>query len=279
MSAGFQPPLRPNFRRVVAEIEHGTVLIPLLHSYLYDAKFPKEFSVTFKGHSMQREPDGWFHPSTHPLWPARKLWLYHHYPSYSLGEVKEYMGTLSVTIGHAVHSFIQMCLEDLGVLELSEREVHGEMVLQAEHYVEDPELLSRGSMDGVLKLSLPRYLGAERQLFEFKTSNLMKLSKIKSLDLDAFIEKWPDYYMQVQEYMRMSGLQVAVVLFMAMGYPWELREFHVPADPKLAHEIKSKYRLAIAPDMPPPCCGPGSKVASSCEMRTICNVAGGELPS
>lgn len=278
MNAGFQPTLRPNFRRLLTEVDRGAVLIPLLHSYLYDAKFPKDFSVRFSNHKMHREPDGWFHPSTHPAWPARKLWLYHRHPGASTGEVMEYMGTLSVTIGTAVHSFIQMCLEDMGLLEMSVRMGKKKPVVSAEHYVEDPELRSRGSMDGILKLTMPQYPGLDRQLFEFKTSNLMKLSKIDNLDLDAFINTWPGYYLQVQEYMRMSGLQVAVVLFMAMGFPWELREFHVPADPAVARDLKAKYTLAIGPEMPQPCCGPGSKTAASCEMRSVCPVAGGVLP-
>lgn len=271
MSAAFQPAASANFSRIVKGLGDGTVLKPLLHSYLYDASFPEDFSVDFHRHSMKREPDGWFHPSEHPLWPARKLWLYARDPASCIVLPKEYMGALSVTIGTAVHSFIQMCLHDMGVLVMVEREVNGQVELFPEHAVEDLALRSRGSMDGVLKIKIPAR-NEERQLFEFKSSNLMKLSKIKDLDLEAFKKTWPDYYVQVQEYMRMSGLRVAVVLFMAMGYPWELREFHVPYDPIIAQGVAEKYRLAVQPDMPQPCCAPGSKTAKACEMRLACPV-------
>lgn len=267
----FQPKPTANFSRIVKGIGEGVVLKPLLHSYLFDADFPEDFSVDFHQHKMKRDPDGWFHPSTHPLWPARKLWLYANHPDACIVLPKEYMGALSVTIGTAVHSFIQMCLDAMGVLVMSERIVDGLPEPSPEHYVEDIALRSRGSMDGVLKLTIPGR-AETRQLFEFKTSNLMKLSKLKDLDLDAFRNTWPDYYVQVQEYMRMSGLRLAVVLFMAMGYPWELREFHVPFDESIARDISAKYRLAVQPDMPQPCCGPGSKTAKACEMRLACPV-------
>lgn len=270
-SPGFQPKPTANFARIVKGLDKGTVLIPLLHSYLYDAEFPDDFSVHFRRHKMKREPDGWFHPSEHPLWPARKLWLYANHPESTVTMVKEYMGAMSVTIGTAVHSFIQMCLDDLGLLVMTEREVNGQMEKTAEHYVEDAVLRSRGSMDGILKLKIPGS-SSELQHFEFKTSNLMKLSKIKDLDLDAFRTTWPDYYVQVQEYMRMSGLRLSVVLFLAMGYPWELREFHIPYEPAIAQDISNKYSLAVRPEMPPPCCAPGSKTAKACEMRFVCPI-------
>jgi len=267
----FQPKATANFARIVKGIGNGEVLIPLLHSYLYDATFPEDFSVNFRQHSMNRAPDGWFHPSTHPLWPARKLWLYARDPEAAVVLPKEYMGAMSVTIGTAVHSFIQMCLDDLGVLVMHEVWEGDAWVRKPEYPYEDVALHARGSVDGILKLTIPAY-PESRQLFEFKTSNLMKLSKIKNLDLDAFIKTWPDYYAQVQEYMRLTGLRVAVVLFMAMGYPWELREFHVPYNPAVAQDIADKYRLAMHTDMPQPCCGPGSKTARACEMRTVCPV-------
>lgn len=261
MNPGRQPAFTPNFSKVVADLSKGVILKPLLHAYLYDAEFPGEFSVTFRQHKMRREEDGWFHPSTHPLWPARKLWLHHRYPEETIVSAKEYMGTLSVTMGHAVHSFIQMCLQHLGVLET------------AELYLSDEEHNSRGHTDGVLTLHMPQHPNCTRQIFEFKTSNLMKLSKLKDLDLDAFRATWPDYYMQVQEYLRISGLGVAVVLFMAMGYPWEMREFHIPADPMIQRALAIKYQEALGPEMPQPCCAPGSKTAKACEMRSRCPVA------
>jgi hypothetical protein len=259
MSPGNQPKFSPNFSKVITDLSKGTILKPLLHSYLFDAKFPKDFSVDFHHHVMARKEDGWFHPSTHPLWPARKLWLYARHTDQVITQPKEYMGTLSVTIGHAVHSFIQMCLKDLGVLEA------------AEVYVEDPVLRSRGSMDGVL--TLDGFPGHPRQMFEFKTSNLMKLSSKKDLDIDTFRETWPDYYMQVQEYMRLSGIHQTVLLFMAMGYPWELREFHIPYNPALAQSVVIKYREALGDVMPAPCCGPGSKTSKACELRAVCPIA------
>ena len=271
MSAAFQPAASANFSRIVKGLGDGTVLNPLLHSYLYEASIPEAFSVYFHRHSMKREPDGWFHPSEHPLWPARKLWLYARDPASCIVLPKEYMGALSVTIGTAVHSFIQMCLHDMGVLVMVERKVNGQVELLPEHAVEDLALRSLCSMGGLLTLKSPaRHMVG--QPFESNSSTIMPPPTLKDLDLEAFKKTWPDYYVQVQEYMRMSGLRVAVVLFMAMGYPWELREFHVPYDPIIAQGVAEQYRLAVQPDMPQPCCAPGSKTAKACEMRLRCPV-------
>lgn len=262
-----------DFSRAMRDAQQGLVLKPILHNYLYDAKFP-DFAVHFKNHEMERAPDGWFHPSTHPLWEARMLYHYLANPHLMVAEKKEYMGTLSVTIGSAMHGFIQMCLEDAGVLpkELQACEVCPAGVPLHEPGVIDEEAGERGHMDGLLdlsRISLPTP-DLAWPVFEFKTSNMMKLSKVDDLDLEAYRAKWPDYYAQNQSYMRMSGRRYVVVLFLGMGYPWEMKEIHVPYDPAFAQQVRAKYlavRQAVADQRPPEVC---CNKVKSCPAGRIC---------
>lgn len=267
-----KPKVTPNFRRIVGDLSKGTVLKPLLHSYLFDARFPGISLDLPKQdeHALAKGPDGWFHPSTHPMWGARLLWYYQHEPQAILTEPKEYMGTMSILFGTLTHKFVQLCLADMGVLVAPtvEQILNGE---EPEAIAEDTR--SRGHFDGELDLVMPEHPELTRQLFEFKTrSPMAKLPE--DLDLEWFKEKHPEYYAQVQDYMRMTGLRIAIVLMMWMGYPWELREFHVPYDHAVAQGLATKYRRALDVEvMPEPCCNPRSAASKICPARGICPVA------
>mgnify|MGYP000862407070 FL=1 len=267
------------FRGIAKDPREGLVLKPLLHSYLFDAEWAGDFSIEFKKGSDRRVPDGWFHPSEHPRWPERRLYYYMTQPEAMIGENFAYMSTLSVTMGKAMHGFIESCLQHLGLLLTTDelRDLGFDVnPKDGEPSVSRPDTNSRGHMDGILKVHLPRWPTAPYHHFEFKTSNNMKLGKIKDLDLDAFIEKWPDYYAQAQEYLRMTGLQVSVVLFLGMGFPWEIREFHIPANPQYQADTANKYRSVMAHAekgiVPQPCCSPRSAEAKDCPARAVCPV-------
>ena len=197
------------FRSIITDARQGTVIKPLLHSYLFEADWPEDFSITFKKGSSTRPPDGWFHPSQHPTWPERMLWFYLTQPDKMISEKFAYMNTMSVTVGTAMHGFIETCLRHIGILA-------GPDTLQelgfsvnsrdGEPGAEDRPRLSRGHMDGVVRVSVPQYLEYPYHLFEFKSSNEMALRSIDDLDLEGFMKKWPTYYAQAQEYLRISGM-------------------------------------------------------------------------
>lgn len=268
-----------DFRHTLRDANNGLVVKPILHNYLTDASFP-QFVLEFPKQEMAREPDGWFHPSTHPLWTDRQLFHYLSDPGAMVNERMQYMSTLSVTIGTAMHGFIEMCLTDSGLrpADLQRCTVCPPERGCVEAGVVDEETGSRGHMDGILQVEgILRPFQESQPVLEFKTTSAMKLGKIKDLDLAAFKRTWPVYYAQVQEYMRLSGRRVAVVLFMAMGYPWEMREFHVPYDQGHNAEVRDKYlfvRSLIARGDTPVntrCCGK----AKDCVAKAVCSIAGG----
>lgn len=271
-----------DFRRSAAQVSDGLYVKPILQNYLYDAKWP-DFTLYFPARRTERQPDGYFHPSTHPLMTERQL-FYYLTADKLLSVPLEYMGTLSVTIGTALHGFVQMCLlpGQAGILVPPERggtcvacgrptspmPVRGKCW---EHGVLHEETRTRGHMDGVL--NIPEWgMGG----WEFKTSNLMKLSKVQDNDIEAYKTKWPQYWAQNQDYMRASGLRQMLVLFMGLGYPWEMREFHVPYDHIYGAQLDAKYRRVLAAaesgTPPQPCCAPRSKEARACFARNVCPI-------
>lgn len=273
-----QRDLPVEFRTLVNDAAKGAVLKPILHAYLFEARFPGRFTVEFRKEEHVRKPDGWFHPSEHPLWPERMLYYYLTEPDSIEREPLEYMGTMSVTMGKAMHSFIGMCLKDQGVL-LGKEQLEAEGILcddDGEPTLVDEQHRRRGHTDGILQVHMPTFPHFSRQIYEFKTSNDMKLRKLEDLDLDAFRETWPSYWTQVQEYLAMSGYQVAIVLFLGMGFPWTMKEFHIPADVQWQQEMKAKYTRVLTAvedrQVPNPCCAPGSAESTSCPARHVCPI-------
>lgn len=257
------------------DIARGLLVKPVLHTYLYDAKFP-EFTLTFAKQDMERAPDNYFHPSTHPLMHERALYQYLAHPDTFPVEKKQYMGTLSVTIGKVMHEFFQICLTDAGIRppHLQVCKVCPPIRQCKEAGVVDLEVGERGHVDGMLSfVGFPNVPSEKMEpVWEFKTSadNFGRLSGMEDLDLEAFKKKWPVYYGQQQSYMRMSGKPFSIVLMMEVGYPWTMREFHIPYDMAYSTNVVNKYRRvrqAVADQRPPICCG-----QKGCPSAITCGV-------
>lgn len=254
-------PTKANFRTVVTSLSKGEVLIPLIRSYLHDPAFP-EFTVKVRGAKgfINREPDGYFHPSTHPTWPERMLYYYLMHPEEFIGESYDPLSVLTVTQGQFWHSLIETCLVDCGWLK------------GVEVFVKDDETGSRGNIDGV----------SDDEVFEFKTMREPKARKIAKGNPDdpevlaSFRELVPTYYAQGQEYMRLSGLKHWRLLILSLEWPFPMREISMRYEPAVAERVRQKYlnvRQAVEDKRPPqPCCGPGSKEAQVCPARAVCPV-------
>lgn len=250
------------FKRVIQAAEGNTVLIPILYGYLEGGKLPNPFTISVRGGTGTNAPDDWFHPSAHPRMGERQLYLYLTQPDRWEPEPFDYTIKMSAMVGSVIHDIVETALTDLGYLI----EPKGECLACGrkqpqdchEHGAVDIRTRSRGHMDGLLRTGG----------FEFKTCHPLALKDITSNDLEAFRAKWPYYYSQVQEYMRMTGLPQYTVLFWAMGNPWTMKEFTVPADHMLHIETERKYlavRRAVAEgQMPEPCCAPRSVESRSC---------------
>jgi hypothetical protein len=212
------------------------------------------------------------------------LYLYLTQPEKWSPEPLEFMGALSVTFGTAMHGFIQNCLnpKNANVLLTPSPEVCLVCGRKTgwgpkdcnEWGVRSEETRSHGHMDG--KGSLP-LLGWDLFGFEFKTGNHMKMQKIANNDIDAYRAKWPDYYAQNQDYLRITGLGTMVTFMLGLGYPWTMREFHVQRDEAYIQDLNTKYRSVIAHAgmgiSPDPCCAPRSSKSRLCPAAAVCPIA------
>lgn len=270
---------RPVFRKLLQGANGGEKVLPALRAALYDPDFPS-FNIHVEGWA-NRPPDGWFHPSTHPLWPERMLYYYLMSPQDMVHDPFDPTGTIAVTLGSFLHSFVQIVGVRNGILERQPERCgcgtkHPE---RAEIYLEDREAGSRGHADGAL---------VSGEVFEFKSMNPAKAQKIpegdpsSSIVVEAYRSLSPGYYLQAQEYLRMSGRESMVTVVMGTVYPFPMREVHIPYDRVEAMRIREKYlrvRQAVADQrLPLPCCSPGSKQAQQCPAREVCPIGRG-IPS
>ena len=254
------------FKRIIDAAENNTRLIPILYGYLEGGKLPDPFTVKVRGGTGDRKPDDWFHPSSHPLLTERQLYYYLTDPGAWEPDPFAYTIKMSTLIGSMVHDVVETGLTDLGYLIKPEGTCPACGLPQPskckEHGAIDVETGSRGHVDGLLKWG---------DGFEFKTSIPWALKDMRNNDVEAFRIKWPYYYAQVQEYMRMMGLASYIVLVWSMGNPWDMREFTIEADPFYQEQTRQKYlavREAVRLGEPPSmCCQAGSAQSKSCPAR------------
>ncbi len=244
----------PRFRSVVKAAHKGEIFVPIFRSYLMEGNFPS-FNIESRGwKENEREPDGWFHPSTHPTMDDRQLYYYMTEPTRMIKEQFDSTSIMAMVAGTFWHAFIQMAGLDIG------------LITDVEVGVEDETYRSRGSMDGLL---------SSGDALEIKTMALTKMGNIT--DVFTFMLKCPEYYAQAQEYLRMSGRDRMVVVLVNTAYPFEMREIHVPYNASAANETCRKYTKvlqAIADQRPPAaCCMPKSKESRACMARTVCPIA------
>jgi len=261
------------FKTLINEGDNDARLVPILAGYLQRGDLPNPFRVKVRGGSGDVGPDDYFHPSGHPLLHERQLYLYLTDPGAWVREPLGYIGRMSTLMGSVMHEIVETALTDCGYLikpkgicvacgKTQPKECR-------EHGAIDHELRSRGHMDGRL-----RYDGREWG-FEFKTAIPFSLKDVRNNDVEQFKAKWPKYYAQVQEYMRMTKLNGYVVIFMAMGNPWTLKEFHIDYDPFHVSQVAAKYsrvrEFVKRGVMPDACCSAGSAQSKICPA-TSCPV-------
>lgn len=259
--------LSPKFRNLADSRKAGEVAIPLFRPVLYDPSFA---GVDIEVSPFERrEPDFWFHPSTHPLWNPWQLFVWMTRPQDLVEEIFVYEGAIAVTAGTFFHDFLQHVGLDAGILQRFPDCPCGGDHNEAESYLVDEDSRVRGHSDGALV--------STGDGFELKTMHPAKVRTLLAAPLGpertaVFREKNPGYYAQAQEYLRMSGRERMVVLCVVTSYPFDLVEIHIPYDPTYALATRDKYRRvldAVASKTFPSihdCCG-GKK---DCVARVTC---------
>ncbi|MCW2929899.1 MAG: hypothetical protein JWM19_861 [Actinomycetia bacterium] len=232
----------------------GCLVKPLFYNFIMD---PKATALNLLvERPVQREPDGWFHASQHPLAGEKDLylWMTGQLPPEQMG----YVSLMSVMFGSLLHAPVEAFLDWMGAsvpLPPGECPACGRQrrPLRArpsskyctEHGFAHLATRARCHLDAILKF------GDELYGFDFKSIYIYGFAKtkdraaIRDMDAGQFRERWPGYWAQMQECMRLSGLRKYIVMFLTMGNPWDTREFHFDFDPQFAADTEEKYRYVL----------------------------------
>jgi hypothetical protein len=235
----------PNFRGIAEHAAAGCLVKPLILRIFQDEDFPFEFYLHV-ARSGWRPPDGWFHASSHPVMSEQKLYDYIAHPERVERENMGYIGIMSTMFGSFMHEIMKAALAQTKVwvpVPPGMCRACGKPQPEKcnEHGVIDEETRSRGHMDGVLNFGS---LGTHG--WDLKTAKALALSRAPDMDLEYFMGKWPSYYGQAQEYMRLSGLRRFIVSFIGVGNPWPMLEYHIGFDPMYAFKVEQKYKRVLA---------------------------------
>lgn len=239
----------PVLTKMADQAADGCLVKPLFYQWVMAAEsIPLNLLVE---RPAQRRPDGWFHASAHPMATERELWLW--LAGRTIPEDMGYTSKMAVMFGSLAHAVFEAFLDWMGVSEplppgdcpacgRPRRPLRARPSQRycTEHGFAHAGTRARCHLDGILGF------GDDRYGFDLKTIWTLGLRGVPDMDPDAFREKWPRYWAQMQECMRLSGLRRYIVLFLTMGSPWELREFHFDFDPEFAVATEGKYRRVIS---------------------------------
>lgn len=254
----------PHIRRLAEISASGTLVKPLLHSFVMSPRADVKLNLLVQ-RPVQRKPDGRFHASQHPLLGEYDLYRW------MTGQAAEddgfgempYNARMAVTFGAMAHAIIEAFLAWTGkAVPLPKgdcpncgrpyrplRARPGFSYCTEFGFVHPPTRAS-AHLDAILDFGGDRTAwslqGDAVFGFDLKTIHTFGLKDVRDMDAAQFKEKWPRYWAQAQECMRLSGLRRYIFLFMTMGWPWETREFHVPFDPGFAVETEEKYLRVIS---------------------------------
>jgi len=248
-----------SFESLLKGIAQKDIVLPYLELAMMSDKWPDHYTVDidsspYYGLTETGEPDGYFHPSTHPLCPPRQLYYMMH-PEHRSQMVRERNTTTSamtLSMGSALHGIVQTQLQMIGLLVPEKTEV--EYILH-EHHV-------RGKIDFIL--DLPD--GEKNLVGEMKTQNSFGFKKQEKVK-----PEW-DAQLSLAEYSQ--NADHGVLILVEAGWPYSLREFAHKRNDNLLDEIFDKFSLvhqAIESNEPPRhCCAEGSEEMQACQARYSC---------
>lgn len=260
-----------NLQNIFNRLESRDVVVPLLEDAITSGNWPDSYTVTIdsapyygltdvdgKG-GKGGSGDGFFHPSTHPFWGERRLFLAFHpkYQGEAIHQARTVTGEMTLSMGSALHGVIQAQFEMAGVLRPENVEYE---YINEEHHC-------RGRIDFILDMPNGTTLPVE-----LKTMNSYSFK-----NLEVIKDSWDA---QLSMALDNSGHDTGVLLVMEAGWPYTMREFKVNRNDELLSRTYEKFdrvRDALEDDvMPAPCCAPESAEMKECPWRYFCWSAEGE---
>lgn len=247
----------PTFRGIGEMAAEGCLVKPLFHQWVLDDSIPIELTLRIT-RPVPRPWDGFFHASAHPLAGEAALYRYMAQDPGLGGPARDdfgYVGRMSVMFGSLSHAVIEAFLDYMGVSvplppgdcpacgrpRRPVRAARDPAKYCSEHSAIDLETRSRCHLDSILDFKARGTFG-----FDFKSIHQFGLKKVPDMSAAAFREKWPHYWAQMQECMRLTGLRRYIVFFLTLGNPWDTREFHLEFDAAFAAQTEAKYRRVLS---------------------------------
>lgn len=229
----------------------GCLVKPLFYQWVMDPATVISLNLMVD-RPVPRQPDGWFHASQHPLMPEKELYAW--ITGRVIPEEISYVGRMSLMFGSLSHAVIESLMDWMGVAVpftpddcpacgKPRRPVRSRPSRKycTEHGFVHEATRARCHVDGVLDFGEGFWRG-----FDFKSIRSLGLSKAPDMNPEFFREKWPHYWAQMQECMRLSGLREYIVFFLTMGNPWDTREYHISFDPEFARATEEKYLTVLS---------------------------------
>lgn len=247
---------------IIGSLTNQDLILPYFEVGMLADTWPNRYSIEvdsspYYGLDEEGKPDGYFHPSTHPLLGERELYYRFHPDTRDnlVFERNSVQKQMMFAMGSAGHAVLQTQMTMTGLIKDPrwgydiEREYINE-----EHHV-------RGRIDWLCE-----HPNGTRLVVEFKTRSPWLFKKQK--------EPETSWVAQLNLGLDAMDEDLGVLLMMEAGYPWTLQEFHVRRDRELLASIYAKFdrvRAAIAANEPPRyCCAPGSKEMDACPARYSC---------
>lgn len=238
-----------SFDNLVQSIGRRDLVLPHFESALMSGRWPESYTVTIDSGPYYGAGDGYFHPSTHPLLPARQLYYMFH-PDTRDKMVRERRTTQLEWVlaqGTALHSIFQAQLQMCGLCQPEDTEV--EYVIH-DHHV-------RGRIDMMIN-----HPTEGRILGELKTRTSYLYVRQEGPE--------PSWVAQVNLGLDAMDCDLGVLIMVEAGMPFRMREFHIQRDRELLDAIYAKFdlvRQSISDNAPPE---PSCEDKSKCCARDVC---------
>ncbi|QDH91800.1 exonuclease [Mycobacterium phage Phrappuccino] len=251
---------------ILKSLANREVILPILENQMRADAWPEKFTVEvdsspYYGLNPDGTPDGYFHPSTHPLRTARQLYYEFHPDHRHLIEHEPYsmQRLMTVSVGSSLHAILQTQFQMTGLIT-DPADIEAEYI-NKEHHV-------RGRTDAVVHHPT---LGPV--IVEIKSRTGFKFDKTTIADMPSW---------EIQTSLACDNLSerydtdftYAILLMVETGWPFRMKELRVERNDALLREVYDKFdlvRAAIAANTPPPyCCALNSKEMKSCHARHAC---------
>ncbi len=239
--------------KLLTRLSENELIVPILENQIMSGKWPDHYEVVIDSGPYYGHGDGCFHPSTHPLLGARRLYYEFHPDTRDevIKEKKSLQSHMTLSMGAALHGVVQTQFQMTGLLteENTEWEYHDKV-----HNV-------RGRVDFIID-----HPNGTKIPVEMKTRNSFAFGRTETIlpSWDAQLSLGLDNY----------GADMGILLMVESGFPYRMKEFRVQRNVALLDEIYEKFdhvrdsiRRNVAPKY---CCSYDSETMKSCPARHLC---------